>query len=350
MRRPLRIGVEGYACSITLTTKVELEANGAGPESPAWTARTTSKPEPTHDTAACQPNAGAYKRYVSAESGVGAHHRTAMLLEPAQRIDRRYLNPVPTKVGGLSLMFKVLSRFLIRAKSRFPDGPLGTFHTGATIYAATPRSGPRITWMGHSTSIIEIDGVRVLIDPVWDDRASPTNWSGPKRLFPAPLGLSDLPTIDAIIVSHDHYDHLGAGTIRALAHMAAVERARWIMPVGVGALLKQLGAPAANCVELNWLDNTQVGAVLVQPCQRAIFLAAASSIALKRCGPHLRWPGSNIVFTMEPIPESGRTSARSGSSLGRSTWPCLKLVLSIRCGRVFTWAGWRPAQLSCSGR
>jgi L-ascorbate metabolism protein UlaG (beta-lactamase superfamily) len=117
--------------------------------------------------------------------------------------------------------------------------------------------------MGHSTSIIEIDGTRMLIDPVWDERAAPTNWSGPKRFFPAPLKLSELPAIDAVIVSHNHYDHLGAGTIRAMAQLAAVQKARWIMPLGAGSLLKHLGVPAAHCLELNWMDGTQVGAVRV---------------------------------------------------------------------------------------
>jgi L-ascorbate metabolism protein UlaG (beta-lactamase superfamily) len=73
------------------------------------------------------------------------------------------------------------------------------------------------------------------------------------------LALSDLPEIDAVIVSHDHYDHLGAGTIRGLARLAAVKRARWIMPLGVGALLEQLGVPTAQCIQLNWMDPTQVG-------------------------------------------------------------------------------------------
>ena len=75
--------------------------------------------------------------------------------------------------------------------------------------------------------------------------------------------MSDLPPVDAVIVSHDHYDHLGAGTIRAMAQLAAVEKARWITPLGVGALLKRFGVPAAQCLELNWMDSTQVGAVRV---------------------------------------------------------------------------------------
>jgi L-ascorbate metabolism protein UlaG (beta-lactamase superfamily) len=199
----------------------------------------------------------------SSESAGLADHRIAMLLQPAQQDGRRYVNSVPTNVGGLSTLFKVGPRFFLGTKARSPRGPLGPFHTDATAYATPPPSGLRITWMGHATSIIEIDGVRILIDPVWDKRASPTTWSGPKRFFPAPLELSELPTINAVIVSHDHYDHLGADTIRRLARLAAVERATWITPLGVGGLLKRFGVSATQCLELNWMDSTQVAAVRV---------------------------------------------------------------------------------------
>ena len=101
-----------------------------------------------------------------------------MLLQRARRTGRQYFNPVPTKVGGLSIMFKVGPRFFLGAKARSPRGPLGPFHTDAAIYATKPRSGLRITWMGHSTSIVEIDGVRMLIDPVWDERASRQTGAG----------------------------------------------------------------------------------------------------------------------------------------------------------------------------
>ena len=186
-----------------------------------------------------------------------------MLLQPARRDGPRYVNPVPTKVGGVTVLFKVGPEFFLRGKARLPDRTLGPFHTDAGIYTTKPRSGLRVTWIGHATSIVEIDGVRMLIDPVWEERAAPTRWFGPKRFFSAPLKLSELPAIDAVIVSHDHYDHLGADTIRAMTQLAAVEKARWIAPLGVGTLLKQLGVPAAHCLELNWMDSTQVGAVEV---------------------------------------------------------------------------------------
>ena len=63
--------------------------------------------------------------------------------------------------------------------------------------------------MGHSSMLVEIDGVRVLVDPVWDQRAAPVEWFGPKRFFAPPLPLEDLPRIDVVLLSHDHYDHLG---------------------------------------------------------------------------------------------------------------------------------------------
>jgi L-ascorbate metabolism protein UlaG (beta-lactamase superfamily) len=198
-----------------------------------------------------------------AESAALASHRIPMLLQPARRDGRQYLNPVPTQVGGLSLMFKIGPRFFLGAKTRSPRVPLGPFHTDPAIYSAPPRSGLRITWMGHASSIVEIDGIRVLLDPVWDERASPTTWSGPRRFFPAPLNLSDIPAIDAVIISHDHYDHLGAATVRALAQMPTVAKARWITPLGVGPLLRQFGVPPAQYVELNWMDSTQVGAVTI---------------------------------------------------------------------------------------
>ncbi len=186
-----------------------------------------------------------------------------MYLQPARRDGRRFLNPVPTSVGGFSTIFKVGPRFFTEAKARSPQVPLGPFQTDATIYATPPQSGLRITWMGHSTSIVEIDGIRILIDPVWDERASPTTWSGPKRFFAPPLALSDLPGLDAIIISHDHYDHLGAETIRALARHSAATKAQWITPLGVGALLQQWGVPAAQCRELNWMDSAQIAGLRI---------------------------------------------------------------------------------------
>ncbi len=96
------------------------------------------------------------------------------------------------------------------------------------MYAAAPESGLRVTWMGHSSLLVEIDGVLVLIDPVWDERASPMRWAGPKRFFEAPVRLEDLPKVDVVVVSHDHYDHLGEATIRKLAGLESMRETQWV--------------------------------------------------------------------------------------------------------------------------
>jgi hypothetical protein len=152
--------------------------------------------------------------------------RLGMRLMRAKQNGKKYVNPVPAKVGGLSLIFKVGPRFFLGAAARSPKHSLGPFHTDPGVFATSPYSGLRITWMGHSTSLVEIDGIRLLIDPVWDERAAPMQWAGPKRFFSAPLALQDLPTIDAVVISHDHYDHLGAGTIRQLVNMPQLQNAR----------------------------------------------------------------------------------------------------------------------------
>jgi hypothetical protein len=80
-----------------------------------------------------------------------------------------------------------------------------------------PRTGLRATWLGHSTVLIEIDGVCLLTDPVWGERASPVAIAGPRRFQPVPVSLADLPPLDAVLISHDHYDHLDYTTMLELA-------------------------------------------------------------------------------------------------------------------------------------
>lgn len=157
------------------------------------------------------------------------------------------------------MMFRVLRRYLTNKEERVPRVPLGPFHTDDRVYESVPASGLRVTWMGHSVMLIEIDGVRVLVDPVWDERAAPMQWAGPKRFFAAPLPLEKLPRIDVVIVSHDHYDHLGAGTVRKLAGMPAIADARWVTPLGVGHILKGLGVAVGQIAELDWTESIQAG-------------------------------------------------------------------------------------------
>jgi L-ascorbate metabolism protein UlaG (beta-lactamase superfamily) len=177
------------------------------------------------------------------------------MLRNAKKTGPRFLNPVPTTVGEWSTILKVLPLYLRSKEEKVPRRPLGPFQTDARVYLKPPESGLRVTWMGHSSLLIEIDGVRVLIDPVWDERASPMRWAGPKRFFAAPLRLENLPRIDVVLVSHDHYDHLGETTIRKLSRIDSVRQAHWVTSLGVGEILRRLGVDATRISELDWTQG-----------------------------------------------------------------------------------------------
>jgi len=154
------------------------------------------------------------------------------------------------------MIFKLLPQYLFNREERVPKLGLGPFHTNVAAYTTEPESGLRITWMGHSSMLVEIDGVRVLLDPVWDERASPVQWAGPKRFFAPTLRLEQLPQIDVVLISHDHYDHLGAGTVRQLAELQP--EARWVTPLGVGEILRRLGVQTERIEEIDWTETVSI--------------------------------------------------------------------------------------------
>jgi len=177
-------------------------------------------------------------------------------LERAKKSGRKFLNPVATQVGGLSVMLKIFPEFFRNRGDREPKRALGPFHTDKRAYEREPASGLRVTWFGHSAELVEIDGVRVLIDPVWDERAAPVSWFGPKRFFAPTLPLDELPELDAVLISHDHYDHLGKKTIQTLARMRP--ELRWVCPLRVAKLLHGYGVAAGRVAELDWTQETVI--------------------------------------------------------------------------------------------
>jgi len=126
----------------------------------------------------------------------------------------------------------------------------------ATLPADRVQGGEcRVTWIGHSTFLLQVGGLNILTDPVWGERASPVSWAGPKRLVPPGLALGALPPIDVVLQSHDHYDHFCDPTVRALARRHP--EAHWLAPVGVGAQLRARGV--ARITECDWHDTVDLG-------------------------------------------------------------------------------------------
>ncbi|NBQ42780.1 MAG: hypothetical protein EBU23_09735 [Mycobacteriaceae bacterium] len=112
------------------------------------------------------------------------------------------------------------------------------------------------TWLGHATALVEVDGYRILTDPVWSERCSPARSIGPRRLHPPPLPVESLPALDAVVISHDHHDHLDMPSVQNLAR---TQRALFVTPLGVGAHLRAWGIPASRIVELDWHASTEIG-------------------------------------------------------------------------------------------
>jgi L-ascorbate metabolism protein UlaG (beta-lactamase superfamily) len=134
---------------------------------------------------------------------------------------------------------------------RVPLSPLPALDP-RPIWLRAPDTDLRATWLGHSTVLIEIDGHRVLTDPVWGLRASPSRLAGPKRFQPVPVALKALPAIDLVLLSHDHYDHLDYPTIRELARHSNVP---FVTSLGVGAHLEAFGVAAERITELDWWET-----------------------------------------------------------------------------------------------
>jgi L-ascorbate metabolism protein UlaG (beta-lactamase superfamily) len=163
----------------------------------------------------------------------------------------RNQHPVAPGLRDTSVPRPTLTEFLCGGPRRVPAAPLPALDPRPD-WAAPPADGLRATWLGHSTVLIEIDGVRVLTDPVWGLRASPLRLLGPKRFQPVPLRLSEMPPVDAVLISHDHYDHLDYPTIRALARYSAVP---FITSLGVGAHLQAWGVAPERITELDWWQS-----------------------------------------------------------------------------------------------
>jgi L-ascorbate metabolism protein UlaG (beta-lactamase superfamily) len=171
-------------------------------------------------------------------------------LHPAEKKGKIFLNPIPTTLGAPGSLKKILKLYMTNKAEVVPKKQLPEFKTDTSIFNSPPASGLRITWIGHSSLLIEIDGVKLLTDPVFSARASFLSFIGPKRFFPPPLSLDQLPKLDAIIISHDHYDHLDEATINKLGHTTTPI----YCSLGIGKLLEKWGISKSRITEMDWCD------------------------------------------------------------------------------------------------
>lgn len=169
--------------------------------------------------------------------------------------DGKFRNPEPM----VNDMWDALKRSFGKDPRSVPSKPLPVVRVDPSVFRTSPASGLRLTWLGHSTAILEVDGVRFLVDPVWAKRSAPVSWMGPERWYDPLVAIDSLPPLDAVLISHNHYDHLDRGAIEALEP----RKPRYVVPLGLGATLRDWGVDSARIVELDWWDSTMVETVKI---------------------------------------------------------------------------------------
>ncbi len=211
---------------------------------------------------------------------------------------KRFVNVVETPMAVPSV--GLAWQYVAGSEQRVPDEPFPIFEPETASLAAGQGEPLRITWLGHSTALLEIDGKLVLTDPVFGPRASPVSWMGPKRFHPAPIEPERLPPLDMILVSHDHYDHLDYPTIARLAH----RQTTWVTSLGVGAHLESWGVPPENIVELGWWEEADIGGlqVVATPSRHFAGRGPGSDAATHWASWALRGPVHSVWFSGDTGP------------------------------------------------
>ncbi|MCP5059801.1 MAG: MBL fold metallo-hydrolase [bacterium] len=165
----------------------------------------------------------------------------------------------PIGHGSVGVRLPFMFRRFAASLSPRPGAAKAVANDGAFLRENAKHSTPTVTWIGHASLLVQMDHVTFLTDPNWSDITSPVSFAGPKRLVPPGVALEDLPPIDFVVVSHNHYDHLDLSTLRALAERD--RETRFFVPLANAELLRDNGI--ANVQELDWGDNAGVEGVVI---------------------------------------------------------------------------------------
>ncbi|HSV50798.1 MAG TPA: MBL fold metallo-hydrolase [Burkholderiaceae bacterium] len=188
--------------------------------------------------------------------GVPEGARLERMRQSKQFHDGRFEN-TPPYVSQLSLVGELQA--YLGDQVREPTFEVPVLQMSADDLGRPAAPGLRAWWLGHASVLLEIDGVRILTDPVFSQRVSPFQFAGPARLHPAPLALAQWKNIDAVVISHDHFDHLDMDTVRHLARGGT----HFHVGLGIGAHLQRWGVPPGQIHEMDWWEQASIKGVAI---------------------------------------------------------------------------------------
>lgn len=166
--------------------------------------------------------------------------------------DGKFHNHVEWEQPGIGSMMGTMWDFLFTGNDRSPSDSLPVMQVDLSEFNKTGSNQLNSTWLGHSSLMINIDGYRILTDPVFEKSATffgPTRFNGE-----IPLDVSSIDHVDVVIISHNHYDHLNTKSIKQLNEKTS----RFIVPLAVGAQLEDAGVPRDKITELDWWDEIKI--------------------------------------------------------------------------------------------
>jgi len=193
----------------------------------------------------------AFLRFYPSFGGKTTHKQWASSANFKKRI---FVNQIATSMDMSFKDMVTMTRDTFKPdKLRRPKTTLT--HDPVNLTAFLAAKEPQLVWLGHSASLIRMKNKTLLLDPMLSERASPVQFAGPKRFSKSPISVEELPSIDAVLISHDHYDHLDYDTIKKLR----AKTKQFFVPLGVGAHLQTWGVKKSQIVELDWWDEAAFG-------------------------------------------------------------------------------------------
>jgi N-acyl-phosphatidylethanolamine-hydrolysing phospholipase D len=202
----------------------------------------------------------------------------------------------------------------LRRRGRAPTPKRGTFPIAkpAIVSPRADNSDFAATWIGHSTALLQLGGMNVLTDPVFCQRAFPVQWLGPRRIMDPALSIDELPPLDVVLLSHNHYDHLDSSAVKRIVRANA--RTPWVVPLRLGATLRRWGV--REIIELDWWQEASLGSLRVTatPARHMSARRLGDRNRTLWCGFALEAPGRRVFFAGDTAyhPEFGEVGARCG--------------------------------------